>query len=210
MKTAFQIALLVVAVIIGYYTYKTIEEPIQFEKAKKERYTKVVSKLKDIRKAELAYKTVHGQFTGSWDTLINFVQHDSLPLVRKIGMLTDSMIEAGWTEEKAMKKGRIIRDTIRINVQDTLFGKAYPVNKLMYVPVPDTVAEFYLGATILKTGSGIRVPVFEASVHNNTILHGLNRQLIINLNDERRANKKYPGLRVGNLKEANNNAGNWE
>ncbi|WP_372776328.1 hypothetical protein [Mangrovibacterium sp.] len=210
MKTAIQIVLIAIAILLGYLIYNSVQRPIDFEKAKKERYDVVVERLKDIRKAELAFKDVNGKFTGSWDTLIDFVKTGELPLVRKIGMLTDSMIEAGWDEDIAIKKGKIIRDTMRISVLDTLFGKEFDPEQLKYVPVPDTVAQFHLGATIITTGSGIQVPIFEAKVHNNTVLRNLDRQLVINLNDKARTNEKYPGLKVGSLTEANNNAGNWE
>ena len=210
MKTAIQIVLTAIAVIMVFLIFKSIKDPIEFEKAKDGRYNATIQKLKDIRKAEAAYKDVYGRYTGNWDTLINFVKHDSLRLIRRIGMLTDSMIEAGMTEKTAIKQGKIIRDTIRVAAMDSLFGKNYPVDKLKYVPVPDTVAEFHLGAGIIATGSGIKVPVFEAKVHNNTVLRGLDRQMVINLNDQRRTNGKYPGLKVGSLEEANNNAGNWE
>lgn len=63
---------------------------------------------------------------------------------------------------------------------------------------------------MIITGSGIGVPVFQAKAHNNVILRGLDEQLIINLNDQRRTNEKYPGLLVGSLTETVNNAGNWE
>jgi hypothetical protein len=210
MKTAIQIALIATAVILVFLIFKSIKDPIEFEKAKKDRYDVTIQKLKDIRKAESAYKDVYGRYTGNWDTLINFIKHDSLRLVRRIGMLTDSMIEAGITEKMAINQGKIIRDTIRVSALDSLFGKSYPIDKLRYIPVPDTIAEFHLGATVIATGSGIKVPVFEAKAHNNTILKNLDRQLVINLNDQRRTNQKYPGLKVGSLEEANNNAGNWE
>ena len=210
MKTAIQIVLIAIAVIFAFLVFKSIEDPIEFEKAKKERYDATIQKLKDIRKAESAYKDVYGRYTGSWDTLVNFVKHDSLRLIRRIGMLTDSMIEAGMNEKMATKQGKIIRDTIRVSALDSLFGKSYPVDKIKYVPVPDTVAEFHLGAGVIATGSGIKVPVFEAKAHNNTVLRGLDRQMVINLNDQKRTNQKYPGLKVGSLEDANNNAGNWE
>ncbi len=210
MKTVAQIVLIAVALTLAYLLYTTVERPLSFEKEKKARYDATIERLKDIRKAELAYKDVNGKFTGSWDTLINFVKTGEIPLVRKIGMLTDSMIDAGWTEKKALKEGKIIRDTIRVSVLDTVFGKGYDIDKIKYVPVKDTVAEFHLGAAFVTTGSGIKVPVFEASVHNNTVLCKLDRQEIINLNESKRMNGKYPGLKVGSLEETNNNAGNWE
>lgn len=210
MKKLIQIVLIVAALFITFLIYKSVQRPIEFKKAQEERYAVTITKLKDIRKAELAYKDINGKFTGDWDSLINFVKFDSLKLVKKYGMLTDSMIDAGLTEAKALKKGLIIRDTIKVGVLDSLFGKSYPIEKLRYIPVTDTVAEFHLGATVIETGSGIKVPVFEAKAHNNTILKNLDRQLVINMNDQRRTNQKYPGLKVGSLTETNNNAGNWE
>ena len=210
MKTVIQIVLVAVAIVLAYLLYTSVEKPLEFEQERKARYNATIERLKDIRKAELAYKDVNGKFTGSWDTLINFVKTGKLPLVRKIGMLTDSMIEAGWTEKQALKEGKIIRDTVYVSVLDTIFGKGYKIDEIKFVPVSDTVAQFHLGATLITTGSGIKVPVFEAKAHNNTILKNLDKQLVINLNESRRTNGKYPGLKVGSLEETNNNAGNWE
>lgn len=210
MKTVVQIVLVALVVILSYFLYTSVERPLDFEKVKKERYDATIARLKDIRKAELAYKDVNGKFTGNWDSLINFVKTGKLPLVRKIGMLTDSMIEAGWTEKQALKEGKIIRDTIHVSVLDTIFGKNYKIDEIKFVPLKDTVAIFHLGATFIATGSGIKVPVFEAKVHNNVVLHRLDRQQVINLNESKRTNNKYPGLKVGSLEETNNNAGNWE
>src|SRR5690606_20709385 len=113
MKTVIQILLIVAAIVLAYFIYAGIQKPIEFEKAREERYNATIDKLKDIRKAQLAYKDVYGRFTGSWDTLLNFIKYDSVRNVRKIGELTDSMIEAKITERKAVQMGLIIRDTIR-------------------------------------------------------------------------------------------------
>lgn len=210
MKTGIQILLLIVAVVLAYLIYLSIQRPLDFEKAKDVRYEATIEKLKDIRKAQLEYRSAYGKFTGSWDTLINFVVNDSVKNVRKIGELTDSMIEANITEKKGIEMGLLIRDTIRESVMDVIFSGSFDAEQLRYVPVSDTVAEFHLGATIITTGSGIKVPVFEAKAHNNLVLRKLDRQLIINLNATRRANDKYPGLKVGSLTETVNNSGNWE
>lgn len=210
MRTVLQITLFAVALVIAYLIYSSIQTPIDFEKAKTDRYNAVIEKLKDIRKAEIAYKDVYGAFTGSWDTLIHFVKYDSVRLVRKVGTLTDSMVEQGLTEKKALALGLITRDTIRQPVLTAIFTKDYPIDQMKYVPKIDEKVEFHLGAAVFTTGSGIKVPIFEAKAHNNTILKGLNEQLVINLNDQRRLQEKYPGLAVGSLTEANNSSGNWE
>jgi len=55
-----------------------------FNLEKNYRYESTIKRLKDIRKAEFAYKNVYEKFTGSWDTLISFVKHDKPLFVRKI------------------------------------------------------------------------------------------------------------------------------
>jgi hypothetical protein len=207
-----QILLIAAAAFLAYMIWDTIQTPIRFEKEKDVRYEKVIQRLKDIRKAQVAYEDVHGQYSGDWDSLINFVLYDSIPRIRKIGMLTDSMMEAGLTETEAMKKGLIIRDTIKASVLEEVFEQGYPVKKLKIIPNSGG-QEFWLAQTIITTGSGVKVPVFEARAHNNQILYELQdeyRQQIINLNEQRRKNNRYPGLKVGSVLEPTNNAGNWE
>lgn len=207
-----QIVLIAIVVFLAYMLWDTIKTPIDFEKERKARYDEVVENLIDIRKAQLAFKDVNGQFCGDWDSLVTFVKIDSIPKIRKIGMLTDSMIEAGLDEKAAMKKGLIIRDTIKVSVLEEVFGNDYDVDQLPIIPESGG-ERFWLRQTIITTGSGVKVPVFEARAHNNMILAKLEddyKQQIINLNEQRRKNNRYPGLKVGSVDEPNNNVGNWE
>ncbi|NOZ47850.1 MAG: hypothetical protein GXO79_13890 [Chlorobi bacterium] len=219
MKTALKIILPILIVVLVFFLIKGINTPIQFEKVKKVRYQKVIQNLKDIRIAELAYKDVYGTFTGSFDTLIDFVKYDSMPLVRSLGSLPDTLNEQmaldmgiivtsvpkDKTDDELLNEGFLIRDTVKISVLDSIFPTNYPIDSLRYIPYTNN-EEFSLGAGIVETGSKVKVQVFEAGALNDIILHGLNKQLIINLNE----GEEYPGLRVGSLKEATNNAGNWE
>ncbi|HQN94210.1 MAG TPA: hypothetical protein PLQ09_08820, partial [Prolixibacteraceae bacterium] len=207
-----QIALLIGAIILAYLIWDSIRTPLDFGKEKDVRYSQVIENLKDIRKAEIAYKDVYGRFCGDWDSLVNFVKYDSIPKIRKIGMLTDSMIAEGLDEKAALKKGLIIRDTIKVSVITEIFTKDYPIEKIGIIPNTNN-DKFWLGQAIVTTGSGVNVPVFEARAHNNQILSELMndyKQEIINLNEQSRKNNKYPGLKVGSITEPNNNAGNWE
>jgi hypothetical protein len=102
--------------------------------------------------------------------------------------------------------------TVKVNVLTEIFAEGYPIDKINIIPGSEG-EEFWLGQTIIKTGSGVMVPVFEARAHNNQILKLLideYKQEIINLNEQSRKNKRYPGLKVGSVVEPNNNAGNWE
>ena len=42
------------------------------------------------------------------------------------------------------------------------------------------------------------------------LLYGMDNQLRINLDSDRRNGNKYEGLQVGSISAPNNNAGNWE
>lgn len=207
-----QVLLVCAAVALAYLIWDGIRTPIDFKKEQKIKYEEVVTNLKDIRKAQLAFKDVNGKFCGNWDSLITFIKTDSLPQIRKEGMLTDSMIEAGLDEKAALKKGLIVRDTIRVSVLEDVFGIEYPIDDLKFIPNTENDT-FTIAQTVIVTGSGVSVPVFECRAHNNQILSQLKsdyEQQIINLNEQSRLNGRYPGLKVGSIIEPNNNAGNWE
>ena len=209
MKTVIQIILLAAIVVLSYMLYESIQGPIRFNKEKKLREDATIARLKDIRTAEVAYKSEYDRFTGSFDTLITFLKADSFRVVQKIGSIPDSLIEAGMTEKEAIRKGLIKRDTIRISVLDSLFKPGFYVDSLRYVPYTQGI-EFELGAGDLSTGSKVTVRVFEAKVPFDILLAGMDRQLVINYKEEREKITGYPGIRVGSLTEPTNNAGNWE
>lgn len=210
MKTTFQILLIIVIGFLAFLVYESIMRPVKFQREYNIRTEKVIDRLKDIRSAQVAYKLVNGKYTASFDTLSDFVANGQIPVVRMEGSLNDSMILAGMTELKALELGIIKRDTAYVNVIDTLFRtKTWIADSLRYVPFTDK-AEFELGTNVLSTASGVDVEVFEAKVPYEVFLQGLEKQEIINLREVDVKLNRFPGLRVGSLTEANNNAGNWE
>lgn len=208
MKTLLQIALVVIIVGLSYLVYDSIQQPIRFQQDQKTRATAVIERLKGIRDVQVAYRSIHNRYTGSFDTLVDFVRNGKLPVVKMEGGLTDSLIEAGVTEVKALAMGLIKRDTVYINAKDSLIKGLNP-DSLRYVPFTNQ-AKFEMGSGEIVTGSGVKVQVFEAKVPNNVYLLGLDEQEVINLNAIAKKLDRYAGLKVGSLDEANNNAGNWE
>jgi hypothetical protein len=67
-----------------------------------------------------------------------------------------------------------------------------------------------MGASKVMVGN-VNVPVFEAKAHYKTFMHDQDKQLLINLLDEQEnVLYRYPGIKVGDLTQATNDAGNWE
>ena len=212
-KIILQIVLALVIIYLGYKCYESIRIPERFKEIRKQRYERIVERLKDIRTAQDAYRSVNGIYTPSLDTLIHFMKYDSVVIVRQIGSLTDDQIEQGVTEEEAIKKGLIIREDIKVNALENTFGKDYPIDNLKVVPFTQGKYQFRMGADIYVTDAGVQVPIFEAWISNDEIFADLKDQYgeqIKEENGEQLRLKKYPGLKVGSLKEANNNVGNWE
>lgn len=212
-KLIIQIVLAGIIIFLGYQCYQSIMIPQQFKEIKTQRYDRIIQRLKDIRTAQDAYKGVYNTYTGSFDTLINFIKFDSVKVVRSIGSLSDDDLEKGITEAQAIKEGKIIRDTVKVSALENVFGKDYPIDDLRYVPFTKRQHQFKMGASSVITDSGVDVPIFEAYVSNMVIFDDIRDQYneqLLEENGERIRLKKFPGLKVGDLKEANNNVGNWE
>jgi hypothetical protein len=213
LKSVYHILLAFAIVLFGYLAYQSIMKPIKFGEIKKERYEKIVDQLKDIRKAQNAYKEVNKKYTGSFDTLISFIKTDSIPMIKSIGSLSDEQIEAGMTEKEAVVKGFITRDTIMVSALETTFGNNFDVENLRFVPFTKEQSEFKMGAGVVVTGSKVKVQVFEAKVSNMAIFADMRDEYLDELKEEngnRIRINKYPGLKVGSLEDANNGSGNWE
>ena len=130
--------------------------------------------------------------------------NDTLEYEKIIGSDDDSV---------AVARGQVRREKFRIAAIDTVFGtkKLSPdvVKQLPYIPFGNG-AQFIMGAGQVTTAADVVVPVFEAKAPYKVFLGDLDQQELINLLDDRRAMDKYKGLKVGDLEQATNDAGNWE
>ncbi len=228
MKTVINVVLFICVVALIYICYGSIMGPVNFDKERTVREDAVKARLIDIRKAQQEYRSVHnGAYTASFDTLIDFVKTAKLPFILKIGTLNDTQLENGMTEQKAMelinkakktgnwseveKQGLkdFHRDTMWVAVMDTIFEKGFDPDSLRYVPYGNGATfEMQVRRDTMKSGAPLNL--FQAQVAYDVYLNGLDKQELINLKDTQSKLGKYCGLRVGDIEQANNNAGNWE
>ncbi|MDL2227460.1 hypothetical protein LJC25_05535 [Bacteroidales bacterium OttesenSCG-928-K03] len=197
-KTIIQIALLLVIVVLTIFLVRSIMEPVRYTNEKKFRYDLTIQKLKDIRSAEVAYRAVNKHYTGSFDTLINFIKHGEMAIVKMIPDPNDTTFS------------RSIMDTIGyVAIIDTIFGKRtdFIPDNLKYIPNSEGQV-FTLEAGYTEK-SKIMIPVFRASALNTQILYGMDEQTIYNEDTKLMVNDLFPGLFVGSMTEASTD-GNWE
>lgn len=168
LRTVLSLVLLLLVVGLAYADYMSIKVPIEFQNEKVRRYEFVIQHLKDIRKAQLAYKATYQRYAGSADTLVDFIKNDSLMQVAQTplpGYNPDSMSRA-----EAIKEGLILSDTTKVPVIDSLFfsraeveQRHHPFNadSLFVVPFTGGKGKFEMEAGMVSR-SGAEVPVFEA------------------------------------------------
>ncbi|WP_288652248.1 hypothetical protein [uncultured Parabacteroides sp.] len=208
MKVTLKILLAVAVVLLAYMCYRSIMGPIEFKDEKDRRENLIKARLIDIRKAQIEYKNIHKVHAANFDELSKFLKDEKLPFLIKEGVLTDEQLEKGMTEQEAVKKGLIRRDTVWVTAVDTLFGSGYNVDDMRNVPGANV--QFSMDTATLTSGSGYTVKVFQCGVLYDDYLGDLDKQLVYNLKDKAEKMNKYQGLRVGSIEEINNNAGNWE
>ncbi|HPK10551.1 MAG TPA: hypothetical protein PK147_10610 [Saprospiraceae bacterium] len=84
MKIVINIILLALICLFSYWLVNSISEPIRFQEVKSKRAIVVQNKLKKIRTAEEIYRTITGEYAGSFDTLSLVLKRDSIPFVKLI------------------------------------------------------------------------------------------------------------------------------
>ena len=208
MKVTLKILLAMAVVLLAYMCYRSVMGPIEFDKTREQRENLIKARLIDIRKAQIEYKNIHKVHAANFDELSKFLKDEKLPFLIKEGVLTDEQLEKGMTEQEAVKKGLIRRDTVWVTAVDTLFGSGYNVDDMRNVPGANV--QFSMDTATLTSGSGYTVKVFQCGVLYDDYLGDLDKQLVYNLKDKAEKMNKYQGLRVGSIEEINNNAGNWE
>ena len=227
MKTLIKLLLLISIALLSYFCIMSIRIPIEFTKTKEAREVRVIQNLIDIRSAELEFKDQKGGFTDNFDELIEFLKTAKFKSILKEGALTDLQLEAGLTEEKAVKivssgKQKDIisnglenfrRDTTYIDMIESLYGETYThktIDKLAYIPYSEKEKFTLKVNNAYFNANGIQIALFEASAPYKTYLHDLDRQEVLNIIDFQMKLEKFPGLQVGDVDSPNNNAGNWE
>lgn len=234
LKKVLQYCILPVAIVaLAWAWWSGIQKPVKFDKEKDARSQVAIQRLKDIRDLQVAYKSTHGKFSSTLDSLIIFYNTGKLDVVLQVGSKDDSLAvvktEAYKKQLKAANKkiteaevqqklyelytkgARVIATMkTQVDVKDTLFNhrENFVIDSIKYIPFSGGM-EVEMESDVRKV-SGVDVPLFEARMPYKALLKGMDYQLIVNLNDQREKSNQYKGLMVGSINAPNNNAGNWE
>ena len=207
-KPLILVVLWALIIYLGYSTFMSVYGPIQFNQLKEKRYKVVIENLKDIRDAQLAHRTVTGQFQGDWDKLVSFIENEQFTITqRRDSTVIDKELTRRYGVDTT--KDIVIIDTLGfVPVKDSLFGADPRYKTMMNVPGVKEGQKFELKSGLLEQ-NGINIPVFEASVSKKVLLFDQDKNLV-NIESEVVSVEGVngPTLKVGSMEEINTN-GNW-
>ena len=194
------------SIFLGYQIYQSINAPIEFNKVRKERFTQVIAKLKDIRDSQEAYRTVNGKFAKDFNSLIQFIDTGSYTFTQQ---RDSSFMRFDKTYQIELQKDTVIIDTLGlIKVKDSLFKDDLGYKTMMNVPYAQGGEKFEMKADIIDK-SGFKAPVFEAKVKKNIILYDQPEDLLSRENAHQSVEEvNGTEIKVGSLTDVSSN-GNW-
>jgi hypothetical protein len=196
----------VLIIVFAYKVYGSINGPIEFNKVKNERYLKVIDKLKDIRNAQIAFKSVNGIYSNNFDSLISFIDAAQYTLIQK---RDSSFLEYDRTFRIDMLREVVVIDTLGFaSVKDSLFGNSNRYKNMASIPIDGVDENFKIKSDVIDK-NGYNVPVFEVRVSKDVVLFDQNRDL---LKQEKGLMSvdgvNGPDIVLGSLSEVSTN-GNW-
>ena len=192
MKIGIQAALFVIAIILTYFIYDGVQNKIEFRDTAQLRNEVVQSRLVNVADAQKKFKQEKGRYAANFPELLNFVNNDSLTIVKAIGNVPDSL-----TEVEAVQLGIVIRDTSLVPAT-TIFEDDVVIDSLKYVPFGEG-EEFKIQAGVIEKNK-VNVNVFEVSTTLATVYKGLKtKNEAVKLTDE---------IKVGSMSEPIT-TGNW-
>ena len=199
-----QIAIILIPlnIILALFVYNSINSELDFQQVAKVRIAENVQKLKDLRQVQISYKKVNNIYSNNFKSLIEFLENDSMAIIKAIGETPDTL-----TDEQALQLGIISRDTTYVLAKETVFDEAYlasrnekfPLDLSALINVPHSNRNYSLDAGMVEKGKVV-VQVFEISTTYGTVFTGLDAK-----------NKSFDLgdlLKVGSMDEASLN-GNW-
>ena len=207
MKLGIQVVLWIASIFFAYKIYDSISGPINFNKTKIKRYSKVINVMKDIRTAQIAHKDVKGVYANNFDSLIKFIDEGIFTLLEK---RDSSYLEYDRTYRIDMLREVIVTDTLGfVPVKDSLFQTSERYKKMSKIPIEglqDSV--FKITSTIINK-NGYKVPVFEVKVSKNTLLFDQDEDLVKQENETVSVDGvNGPEIILGSLTNVSTN-GNW-
>lgn len=126
MRKVINLVLILITMLLAYWLYASIREPIAFHQERDKRKDAVIATLKKIQIAQDVYRLVTGKYASNFDTLASVIN---------TGKIEVAKLEADPSDPTNQDK--FIKTVTYTMAKDSLFsllGKAFNVDSLRYIP----------------------------------------------------------------------------
>ena len=207
MKLGIQVVLWIASIFFAYKIYDAISGPIRFNQVKNERYAKVIDRMKDIRKAQIAHKDVKGVYANNFDSLVKFIDEGIFTLVEK---RDSSYLEYDRTYRIDMLREVVVVDTLGfVPVKDSLFRESDQYKQMAFVPIQGIQDSMFKIKAEVINKNGYKGPVFEVKISKNTLLFDQYEDFVKQENETVSVDGvNGPEIILGSLTNVSTN-GNW-
>lgn len=183
-KVAITGVLWIIVAGLGFWLYKIIQDPVQFEEDYDARFKMTTERMEDVRIAQGFYFKSKGEYAGNFDDLIASIKNDLITEIVINGNADDTSIVTTY-------------DTLKYYINDKIeLSTTSNADSLRKIPL--TGEDFEMQAGILKL-QRVKVPVYEVRAPKVKYLKNLKSEYW-SLKDD---------LVMGSVVEATDK-GNWE
>ncbi len=126
MSKIINIVLVLITLVLVYWLYASIQDPIAFHGERDKRKDAVIAKLKMIQTAQDVYRLAKGKYAKTFDSLAVGIMNGKVPIVKLEKDPSDPTNE-----------DKFIKTVSYVSAKDTLFatlGKSISLDSLKYVP----------------------------------------------------------------------------
>jgi len=174
-KTLFNILLIIVALFLAILATRSVLRPEKYKSVYQQRAEEVRTRLTTIRTIQTVYRNEFKKFAGDIDTLVNFVNHGVVQIVKTTGEIPEDM-----SEEAAFKAGYIKKVVEAIPAKDKIFETdskltSENLKNFEYIPYSDG-KKFEIQLGKVKSGK-TEIPVYRIDVSLDDILVHLDKTI---------------------------------
>jgi hypothetical protein len=169
MKLVIQLVLWVVIAALGYLLFNAVWGEVEFNEIKEKRYKAAITNMRDLRKAQLAHKTVTGKYEKDFDKLVRFIDTAEFTITQR---RDTSVLDVEKTKRFRVdtKKNIVIIDTLGTkSVKDSLFKGSDRYKTMINVPIEGIDAKYTMDAGEIEKNNTM-YPVFEISLKKDLLL----------------------------------------
>lgn len=169
MKLVLQLVLWAVIAFLGYLLFNSIWGEVKFNETKRARYVEVIKNMRDIRKAQLAHKTVTGEYQKDFDKLVTFIDTAQFTITQRRDTTVLDIEKTALYKVDTMKEIVVI-DTLGTRpVKDSLFKTDDRYRTMIEIPIDGVTEKLAMDAGKIEKNNTI-YPVFEITVEKTIIL----------------------------------------